>query len=72
LWNRKAFLERYWKDVPGGDQAQITAEMQDAADIVMDLCQEYEACESADYIKWGADGPGASSMIDDMMTGMRM
>lgn len=63
--------------MPGADEASTKVEMSDAAEVVSDLAAEYEACESADYLRWGAGGGGASDgpgsmQVDSMLEGMRI
>lgn len=54
-WNDR----RYWKDVPGADEASTRREMEDAREVVQELSDEYEACESKDYIRWDEEGAPA-------------
>ena len=57
LMRRKAFLDQYEQHAIFADGLD---EFDDAREIVEGLAEEYEACESPDYIKW-ASGKGNGS-----------
>ena len=51
LMRRKAFLDQYEQHAIFADGLE---EFDDAREIVEGLAEEYEACESPDYIKWAS------------------
>ena len=51
LMRRKAFLDQYEQHAMFADGLD---EFDDAREIVEGLAEEYEACESPDYIKWAS------------------
>jgi tubulin gamma len=51
LMRRKAFLDQYEQHPMFADGLE---EFDDAREIVEGLAEEYEACESPDYIKWAS------------------
>ncbi|KAM0015932.1 putative purine-nucleoside phosphorylase [Helianthus debilis subsp. tardiflorus] len=61
LRKRQAFLDKY-RDFPMFSDNDLS-EFDEARDIIESLVDEYKACESPDYIKWGMEDP------DHILTG---
>ncbi|KAJ0797513.1 putative purine-nucleoside phosphorylase [Helianthus annuus] len=55
LRKRQAFLDKY-RDFPMFSDNDLS-EFDEARDIIESLVDEYKACESPDYIKWGMEDP---------------
>ncbi|KAG0564650.1 hypothetical protein KC19_8G128200 [Ceratodon purpureus] len=56
LRKKQAFLENYRKFPMFADND--LSEFDESREIVQNLVDEYKACESADYIKWGMEDRG--------------
>ncbi|CAN1159207.1 Tubulin gamma-1 chain [Linum perenne] len=54
LRGKQAFLDNYRKFPMFADND--LSEFDESRDVVKSLADEYQACESADYIKWGMEG----------------
>ncbi|KAJ3342946.1 gamma-tubulin [Gonapodya sp. JEL0774] len=52
LLKRNAFVDRYKKESELSDK-DFLEEMTESRNVVQDLINEYEACESPDYVTWG-------------------
>ncbi|GJX96894.1 tubulin gamma-1 chain, partial [Tanacetum coccineum] len=61
LRKRQAFLDKY-RGFPLFDDNDLS-EFDESRDIIESLVDEYKACESPDYIKWGMEDP------DHLLTG---
>ncbi|KAD3069080.1 hypothetical protein E3N88_36960 [Mikania micrantha] len=61
LRKRQAFLDKY-RDFPLFSDNDLS-EFDESRDIIESLVDEYKACESPDYIKWGMEDP------DHILTG---
>ncbi|KAK3005369.1 hypothetical protein RJ639_015472, partial [Escallonia herrerae] len=61
LRKRQAFLDNY-RGFPMFDDNDLS-EFDESRDIIESLVDEYKACESPDYIKWGMEDP------DHILTG---
>ncbi|KAI3741357.1 hypothetical protein L1987_59029 [Smallanthus sonchifolius] len=61
LRKRQAFLDKY-RDFPLFSDNDLS-EFDESRDIIESLVDEYKACESPDYIKWGMEDP------DHVLTG---
>ncbi|KAL8114040.1 hypothetical protein AgCh_021074 [Apium graveolens] len=55
LRKRQAFLDKY-RSFPLFDDNDLS-EFDESRDIIESLVDEYKACESPDYIKWGMEDP---------------
>uniref|UniRef100_A0A251RT85 Tubulin gamma chain n=2 Tax=Helianthus annuus TaxID=4232 RepID=A0A251RT85_HELAN len=64
LRKRQAFLDKY-KSFP---MFADLSEFDDAKDLIDSLVDEYKACESPDYIKWGVEDP--DNILTDDGSGM--
>jgi len=53
LRKRNAFLEQYRREAIFADGLE---EFDSSREVVQELIQEYEACESPDYVNWGMEG----------------
>ncbi|KAK8570394.1 hypothetical protein V6N13_003077 [Hibiscus sabdariffa] len=58
LRKKQAFLDNYRKFPMFADND--LSEFDEARDIIESLVDEYKACESPDYIRWGMEDPGHS------------
>jgi len=56
LRKKQAFLDNYRKFPMFADND--LSEFDESRDIIESLVDEYKACESPDYIKWGMEDPG--------------
>ncbi|KAM7472272.1 hypothetical protein LguiA_010455 [Lonicera macranthoides] len=61
LRKRQAFLDKY-RGFPMFDDNDLS-EFDESRDVIESLVDEYKACESPDYIKWGMEDP------DHVLTG---
>ncbi|CAB4319886.1 unnamed protein product [Prunus armeniaca] len=61
LRKKQAFLDYYWK-FPMFAENDLS-EFDESREILESLVEEYKACESPDYIKWGMEDP------DQILTG---
>ena len=66
LMRRKAFLDQYEQHPMFADGLE---EFDDAREIVEGLAEEYEACESPDYIKWASGKENERSTRVERMPG---
>eukprot|EP00899_Mesostigma_viride_P027786 jgi/Mesvir1/8192/Mv12488-RA.1 len=66
LRRKKAFIDNYQKHPMFADDL---SEFDDAREIVASLEEEYQACESPDYIKWGLEDRGKAMTDGGNATG---
>ncbi|AQK92693.1 gamma-tubulin1 [Zea mays] len=61
LRKKQAFLDNYRKFPMFADND--LSEFDESREIIESLVDEYKACESPDYIKWGMEDPGEANVV---------
>uniref|UniRef100_A0A804PYN6 Tubulin gamma 2 n=1 Tax=Zea mays TaxID=4577 RepID=A0A804PYN6_MAIZE len=64
LRKKQAFLDNYRKFPMFADND--LSEFDESREIIESLVDEYKACESPDYIKWGMEDPGEANVAADL------